>query len=259
MRICVLGSGSGGNSTFIATGKTGILVDLGFGVRSLARRMREAGIPNHPIDAILITHGHIDHVSGVLAFASLRGIPVFMNDGTRQEVPLLGESCCCEHFQSNRSFCFKDVEIHPFSVSHDAEDPVGFRFEADGVTGAVGTDLGELSRSVLGRLERCNWLVLESNHDELLLKQGSYPWNVKQRVLGPRGHLSNQALSAFLSGDFDGHASDIFLAHLSRRNNDPEVALRQAAGAISARFRDRNSPTRLHLTHQSKPSIVLDL
>jgi len=221
--------------------------------------MRQAQIQEENIDAILLTHGHSDHVSGVATVAARQGIPVFMNEGTREEAPALQKLRSWQSFRSEHPFQIGDLTIEAFSISHDAQEPVGFRVTCGKVRGALATDLGEITDSVSQSLNECDWLVLESNHDELMLKEGPYPWEVKQRVLGPLGHLSNQAVSSFLASGFDGQATDIFLAHLSRRNNDPEVAIGQAATTVGGRFQDRESPPRVHLTHQNKPSIVLNL
>lgn len=259
MQVTILGSGSGGNCTYVATENTGILVDLGFGWRSLNRRMGQADQQGARIDALLLTHGHSDHVRGALPFLSRHPVPVFMNRGTRKEVSQLGSVPCCEEFSTTSTFSIGDIEVEPFAVSHDAEEPVGFRFSAGGVAGALVTDLGELSGPVIGKLAGCDWLVLESNHDEEMLKLGSYPWHIKQRVLSKVGHLSNQAVSSFLVDHFDGRAAHIFLAHLSKQNNDPQIALRAASAALSQRLRLFRGTCQLHLTHQDKPSVVLDL
>lgn len=257
MRVCVLGSGSSGNATYIGTDRTSILVDLGFGWRSLKRRMEQAALHGIRIDAILLTHGHMDHVTGVPSFLSRFSAPVFMNEGTREEGPQLKSIDSWECFQTGSRFRIGDIEVEAFAVSHDAAEPVGFRFSAQGLEGAVATDLGQLTDGVRQRLAGCDWLVVESNHDEAMLKIGPYPWHLKERVLSHVGHLSNQELSRFFSHSFDGKASHVFLAHLSRQNNDPQIALSSASSALSRQLRP--CACEVHLTEQSNPSIVLNL
>ncbi|MDA2938730.1 MBL fold metallo-hydrolase [Acidobacteria bacterium AH-259-A15] len=257
--MSVLGSGSSGNCTHITTKSTCILVDLGFGLRSLERRLYQAKLHKAKVDAILLTHGHTDHVSGVLPFLSRHQVPVFMNQGTREEVLELQSIDRWESFGTNSPFSVGDLQVEAFTVSHDAAEPVGFRFSAQGICGTLVTDLGELTAQVMRKLLGCDWLILESNHDEEMLKIGPYPWHVKQRVLSKFGHLSNQKLSAFLTHHFDGQATHIFLAHLSRQNNDPKIALDNASNALSRHFPLFAKSCKLHLTHQGKPSIVLDL
>lgn len=221
--------------------------------------MSEAGLKDTPVDAILVTHGHADHVQGVVPYASRHQVPVFMNAGTREEVPGLAAVDRWEEFRPGIPFTIGDLTVEPFAVSHDAAQPVGFRFTGEGVRGALATDLGEISPLVAERLRECDWLVLESNHDEHMLRLGPYPWNLKQRVLSRMGHLSNTAIAAFLREAFDGVARHLFLAHLSRQNNDPVIALRSAREALSHRPPSLFEQCRLHLTHQARPSIVLNL
>ncbi len=259
MKVSVLGSGSSGNCTLVATENTCILVDLGFGSRSLKRRLQEAELQSTRIDAILLTHGHCDQFSGIPAFLSQQQVPIFMNEGTRGEVPELQKIDGWESFGSGVPFSVGDLQIEAFAVSHDAAEPVGFRFSGQGISGALVTDVGELTASVIENLSGCDWLILESNHDEQMLRVGPYPWSVKQRVLSRVGHLSNQDLSTFLTHSFDRQATHIFLAHLSRHNNHPKVALEHASNALSQPFPLYAKSCHLHLTHQSKPSIVLDL
>jgi phosphoribosyl 1,2-cyclic phosphodiesterase len=259
MEITVLGSGSGGNCTCIATENTCVLIDLGFGWRSLNRRLQEAGFQDRKIDAVLFTHGHSDHTKGIASFRSHSTAPLFVNEGTQAEVRGLEEVNGQENFCSDAPFIIGDLEIAAFPVSHDAAEPVGFRISAEGIDGALATDLGELNDQVATQLRGCEWLILESNHDEQMLKIGPYPWDVKQRVLSRLGHLSNQDLSGFLTGDFDGQASHILLAHLSRQNNDPDVALEHASRALSHRFPESAQNHQLHLTYQNRPSAVVTL
>ena len=258
MKVSVLGSGSAGNCTCIATENTCVLVDLGFGWRSLTRRLQEAGLHDRRVDAVLCTHGHSDHTKGISSFRSRSTAPIFVNEGTQGEIPGLGNMDGRENFCSSSPFIIGDLEIEAFPVSHDAAEPVGFRFSAEGIRGALVTDLGELSDDVIERLRGCDWLIVESNHDEQMLKIGPYPWDVKQRVMSRLGHLSNQELSSFLAGHFDGQASHILLAHLSRQNNDPDVALEHASRALSQRFPRSAEDHQLHLTYQNKPSVVLN-
>ena len=259
MQLCVLGSGSSGNCTYIGTTHTHLLLDLGFGARSIRRRFEEAALSLDKVQALVLTHGHSDHVAGVAAFANELQIPVFMNKETRAEVPKLREFERWECFEAGQSFSIGDIQVHPFDVNHDAAQPVAFRFSSGGVAGAAVTDLGELSAPVMKQLRGCDWLILESNHDEEMLRVSTYPWFLKQRLLGRKGHLSNQALSHFLAEDFDGSASHLFLAHLSRNNNLPQLAAEAASAALQRRGNGGHRTPQVHLTHQHKPTIVLEL
>jgi phosphoribosyl 1,2-cyclic phosphodiesterase len=239
----VLASGSRGNSTIVQSSATRILVDAGISCRETFKRMKAAGDDPHSLSAILITHEHTDHVSGLLVLARKLKIPVFMTGATHQawsramrdadgERPQLDR---VEFFSSGRSFHIGDIAVMPFTIPHDAADPVGFTFRAEGMKLAIATDLGYMPASVRDQLRGCDLLVLESNHDVEMLRVGAYPWSVKQRVMSRVGHLSNSALAEFFATDYDGSASYIVLAHLSEENNHPELARSAAEKALSHR------------------------
>lgn len=259
MKLCVLGSGSGGNCTYIATPETQILVDLGFGRVSLRRRLQEAGLSLDRLNALLLTHEHTDHVSGVPALARDLGVPALMTQGTLRESSPLQDLEKVKIVPVGSPFFIGDLEIEAFPVSHDAAEPVGFHFASEGTQGLLATDLGEATQGILDRLADCDWLIVESNHDEEMVLAGPYPWVLKQRLMGPRGHLSNHALGRCLMANLGTRTKHIFLAHLSRTNNHPQLALDQVTEALSGPFARDESGPRIHLTHQNRPSIVLDL
>lgn len=241
--VSVLASGSRGNTAIVESSSTRILVDAGISCRETFKRLKAIGGDPHSISAIVITHEHSDHVSGLLVLARKLKVPVFMTGPTHQAWvravrDTLGEppdTQSIEFFASGRSFQIGDIEVRPFTIPHDAADPVGFTFRAEGVKIGFVTDLGYLPASVCDHLHSCDVLVLESNHDLEMLRGGPYPWSVKQRVMSRVGHLSNEKLAEFLTGDYDGNAAFIVLAHLSEQNNHPEVALRAAEKALGRR------------------------
>jgi len=237
-----------------------VLVDLGFGVRSLDRRLAEAELCDSRVDAIFLTHGHCDHVGGMQSLLKrLPKLRVFLTAGTLEETPALQLHDCLEVIQAGCEVQLADLVVKPFAIPHDAAESVGFRFEAGGIAGTLATDLGHLDDSVIAGLRDCDWIVLESNHDEELLRIGPYPWPLKQRLLSRVGHLSNGAVARFLAGDFDGRARHIFLAHLSKENNRPEIALDCAMDAVRCRPAGTRNGCNIHLTHQKKPSIVVQV
>ena len=261
MQITVLGSGSSGNCTYIASKNTHILVDAGFGSRSVARRCRDAGIVLEQVDAVLITHGHYDHCKGLPSLLKKFPSPVYMTAGTASEI--CSDSIPHEIRAITRREAFKvgDIEVRAFPTSHDSSESVGFQFRTAGITGTLVTDLGKLTRGVVERLNQSDWIVMESNHDEELLRIGPYPLALKRRILGDKGHISNQAVAEFLEHGFNGQAEHIFLAHISRQNNVPNLVMDTAREALSRRNRGslfKLNP-RLYLTHQNQPSEVLEL
>lgn len=241
--VSVLASGSRGNSAIVRSSTTKILVDAGVSCRETFKRMRAAGDEPQSLSAILITHEHSDHVYGLAVLARKLKIPVFMTGATHQawtktlrdasgEPP---EPVRLETFSSGRSFHIGDVAVMPFTIPHDAADPVGFTFRAEGVKVGIATDLGYMPPSVCDQLRGCDLLVIESNHDVEMLRGGPYPWSVKQRVMSRVGHLSNDALADFFASDYDGNATFVVLAHLSEQNNHPEIARRAAEKALGPR------------------------
>ncbi len=238
--VTVLASGSRGNSAVVESSSTRVLVDAGLSCRETFKRLKAVGEDPHVLSAVVITHEHSDHVYGLMSLAKKLQIPVYMTGATHQawsrsvrdsagERPELAK---LEVFAAGRRFQIGDMEIFPFTIPHDAADPVGFTFRVDGHKIAFATDLGYIPASIVEHLRRCDVLLLESNHDVEMLRAGPYPWSVKQRVMSRVGHLSNAALAQFLATQYDGYASHIVLAHLSEQNNHPEVARREAETAL---------------------------
>lgn len=248
--VTVLGSGSKGNATVVASSHTRLLIDCGFSRREMVRRLRLCGIEPETLDAILITHEHTDHVAGLPRLAAGLSAPIFINGATRGAMGKAGEELArVEEFATGCRVCVGDFEIEPFTVSHDAADPVGFALRAEGVRVAYATDLGYMSANVADRLCGADCVVIESNHDLEMLKGGGYPWELKQRVLSRVGHLSNDSLAAFLTDAFDGAAAHVVLAHLSENNNLPGLARLSAERALAGRL---FAPT-LHVAAQDAP------
>ena len=252
--FCVLASGSAGNTALLATGSTRILLDAGLSMKELSRRLALVGEEIERLDAIVITHEHSDHVSGLPVLARSKKVraPIYL---TRLTAPAIdwGESePRLEKFQAGASFVVGDIEVNSFSIPHDAVDPVGFCFEAGGVRIGVATDLGYLPESVKYHLRRTDLLLLEANHDLDMLKVGPYPWSVKQRVMSRVGHLSNLVMSEYLTENLDASTSNLVLGHLSEQNNHPEIARLFASQALEG----RGLRTRLSIAGQHSPSEV---
>jgi phosphoribosyl 1,2-cyclic phosphodiesterase len=257
--VSVLASGSRGNCAIISSSRTRVLLDAGISCRETFKRVKTLGEDPHSFSAILITHEHSDHVYGLQVLARKTGVPVFMTEATHQtwvralrdkngERPKLEK---LELFASGKSFQVGDIAITPFTIPHDAADPVGFTFRAEGVKLGFVTDLGYIPASVCDHLRGCDVLVLESNHDLEMLRGGPYPWSVKQRVMSRVGHLSNEALAQFFAKDYDGEAAYVVLAHLSEQNNHPEIARGAAEKALGPR--QTLLRNRVMLASQTKP------
>lgn len=237
VKFCVLASGSSGNAALLATESTRILVDAGLSMRELGRRMLAAGENLEDLDAILLTHEHSDHISAVpvLARRMKKPTPFFMTRLTSPAIDWEHSVPILEPFQAGANFRIGDIEVQSFSVPHDAIDPVGFCFQAQGVRIGVATDLGYIPASVKYHLNRCDLLLIEANHDLEMLKVGPYPWSVKQRVMSRVGHLSNTVTCDFLADELDSRAQHVILGHVSEANNHPEIVRAMAEEALERR------------------------
>ena len=212
LRVSILASGSSGNCTLLETSRTRLLVDAGLGKRETLRRLAALAHSVDRLDGIVISHEHTDHIGGLAALLGNWRTTVYLTAETHSEtVRFLPERHASrfervEFIEAGHGFCVGDIEVAPFRIPHDAIDPLGFTFRADGVKLAVVTDLGYMPELVKQHLRDCDALVLESNHDVEMLKVGPYPWHVKQRVMSRTGHLSNETVSAFLADPegFDG-------------------------------------------------------
>ncbi len=235
VKVCVLASGSSGNSTLIATDRTKLLVDAGLSRRELCRRLSEAGQPPESINAVIVSHEHSDHVAGLPVLAKSLDIPVYLTRLTAPSLNWNGYEPKLESFQAGARITIGDIDIDTFTIPHDAIDPIGFRFRAAGVTIGLVTDLGYIPESIKFHLRGVDILILESNHDTEMLKVGPYPWPVKQRVMGRKGHLSNEVVCDYIRTELDTTISTLVLGHLSEHNNHPEIVRLGATQALEGR------------------------
>jgi phosphoribosyl 1,2-cyclic phosphodiesterase len=228
LSLTVLGSGSAGNCSLIATNQCRLLVDAGFSARQISQRLETIGVRPESLDGILITHEHSDHIAGLEIFCRRFGIPVYANPLTAETLRrgVLTDFAKWNLFMTGSAFFVKDVEIQSFYVPHDAVDPTAFVFTGDAGSIGVLTDLGYAPKLALERIRQVHTLVIETNHDERLLQEDTKrPWSVKQRIFSRHGHLSNEAgakLVAAIAGD---QLRRVVLGHLSRDCNRPDIAL----------------------------------
>jgi phosphoribosyl 1,2-cyclic phosphodiesterase len=184
------------------------------------------------LDAILVTHEHSDHVSGLVAIGRPLNAPIYITRLTAPAIPWGEYTPRLDCFQAGATFTVGDIDVDSFTIPHDAIDPVGFCFRMQGIKIGLVTDLGYITDSIRFHLRGTDLLILESNHDLEMLKVGPYPWPVKQRVMGRKGHLSNEVVSDFIRRDLDSSISTLVLGHLSEHNNHPEIVRFTAGRAI---------------------------
>jgi phosphoribosyl 1,2-cyclic phosphodiesterase len=225
MKICLLASGSKGNSILLESGKTRLLIDAGLSARELRKRLDSVGVEAQSLDALLITHEHGDHVRGLGPLVRQLDLPVYLQTDLARKLPDVGKPECVQEFVDGEEFTIKDLTIRPFAVTHDCLAPVGFTLDSELGKVGVATDLGIVTRLVTECLQDCRALVLETNHDEELLRDGPYPWKLKQRVRSNHGHLSNNAAGDLLQSLLWNGLETVFLGHLSETNNRPDLAV----------------------------------
>jgi len=235
VQVSILASSSSGNAALVASTRTRLLIDAGLSRKDTFERLATVGISPESLDAILITHEHSDHVSGLPAIAKKLDIPVFVSRLTAPAIPWGEFTPKLELFQAVSTFVIGDIEISSFTIPHDAVDPVGFSLCAEGIKVSIATDLGYLPDSVRFKLAGSDVLLLESNHDIEMLKVGPYPWSVKQRVMGRMGHLSNEVACNFVRDSLDTRTTTLILGHLSEHNNHPELVRLMGSQALEGR------------------------
>ncbi len=232
MQIHILASGSTGNCALLQMGETKLLVDAGISTRRIEKGLAEIGIKAGELDAILITHEHSDHIKGLPLLASRYGVPVYTKGATWNNLPgreKIPDQCVKV---IDRSFSVGQIDIESFSIPHDAADPVGFCFYYQQKKWVIATDLGHFTSEIVKALSYAEVAVLEANHDINMLKNGSYPAFLKQRILGQRGHLSNLDAARLLCNISRQDRMKVFLAHLSQQNNHPVLAEKTVASLL---------------------------
>ncbi len=231
MRYASLGSGSKGNSTLVEAGETLVMIDCGFSLRETVKRLARLGIDPAQLDAILVTHEHSDHSSGVAALSRKFQIPVFLTHGTA------GSGRCdnafeFRHFTCDECFTIKDIVIQSVAVPHDAREPCQYRLSHDNLSLGILTDLGSITPHVVSSYSGCDALLLEFNHDPELLQNGPYPYQLKRRVGGDWGHLNNHQAAALLEKIGWESLNQLVIAHISEKNNSREMAERVLASVL---------------------------
>jgi phosphoribosyl 1,2-cyclic phosphodiesterase len=257
VRILPLGSGSRGNSTLVEAGGTRVLVDAGLSARALTRRLESVGVAPDTLSAIALTHEHSDHAAGAERLSNRHGVPLVCSQAT---LDALDRSH--RHFADwfelldGQELDLGGIGISAFPIPHDAAKPVGFVLRAGGIRIGIATDLGHATTLVVERLRGCEVLMIESNHDERMLRDGPYPWYLKQRVAGRMGHLSNGDTAELIRAVAGPDCRALLLAHLSERNNTPELARASAALALEA-VGARRVTMRVASSRQPTPAVEL--
>lgn len=234
-KFCSLYSGSTGNSLFVESNSTKLLIDAGESCKKIEEGLANINVNINEINAILVTHEHSDHVKGLGTLSKKHNIPVFANVGTWNSMIEQKDKISLENirtFNTNEDFQIGDLSITPFSIPHDATDPCGFNIYHHNSKISIATDLGHVTEDIIYHLENSSFIMLESNYDPEILKCSSYPYSLKRRISGPTGHLSNDIAGKIISHLIDSGLKSAMLGHLSKENNFPELAYKTVVEQI---------------------------
>lgn len=229
MRLCSIASGSSGNCIYVGSDKTHLLVDTGISKKRIEEGLKELDVKGEELTGILVTHEHSDHIQGLGVFSRKYGIPIYATPGTLEGIKncsSLGKmpDGLYHPVQIDEKFTLGDITVDPFKISHDANEPSGYRLECGGKSVAVATDLGKYDDYTVEKLQNLNAILLEANHDIHMLEVGTYPYHLKRRVMGDKGHLSNELSGKLLCDILHDDLKYIVLGHLSKENNYAKLA-----------------------------------
>ncbi|EOD00190.1 MBL fold metallo-hydrolase [Caldisalinibacter kiritimatiensis] len=259
LRFCSLASGSSGNCQYIETDKVRILIDAGLSGKKIENALATIDVDPSTIDCILVTHEHRDHTKGVGVLSRRYNLPIYANLDTWEAMSkIIGEISKnnINTFKTNIDFELGDLGILPFKISHDAKDPVAYNFYYKNTKLSLVTDTGCIDEDIKINIKNSDLLMIESNHDEEMLKMGKYPWFLKKRILGESGHLSNKTAGEILCEVLSGNMEKVLLAHLSKENNFPELAYQTVANIIQEAGIRLNKDVVLDMTYRDRPSKI---
>jgi phosphoribosyl 1,2-cyclic phosphodiesterase len=257
MRFTVLASGSGGNACYVETSAARVLIDAGLSCQEVMRRLESVGVDPESVNGLIITHEHTDHVRGAGALARRLDLPVYINASTlRRSMGVLRGVSRPVTIHTGQSITIHDLWVETFTKCHDAADPIGLVLSSASARLGLMTDLGRSTKVVEERLKGCRALIIESNHDVRMLEEGPYPLELKRRIKGSEGHLSNSQAAELLADVCHDGLDYVVLAHLSAVNNTPEKAMNAATHALTDHGLHR---TKVLVSDQDFPSPMIHL
>lgn len=236
MKVCLLASGSGGNSIYVQNGSTRILVDAGLTGKQIENRLHSIGVDPTTLQGIVVSHEHSDHIKGVGVMARRYGFPVWMTQGTLDgSKKTFRGTERVRVIDNDENFSIGDLEFQPFPLPHDAADPINYVITDGSAKVAIATDMGVMTQLVYQRLRDVDFVAIESNYDRKMLMDGPYPWDLKKRISGRHGHLPNDGAAETLCDLALDGVKHAVLAHLSEKNNDPDLARATCQGLLAQR------------------------
>lgn len=259
--FCSLYSGSSGNSLFVQTENTKILIDSGESAKKITDALSSINVTPNELDAILITHEHLDHVRGLGTFSKKYNIPVYANSKTWDAMPEQGAKIAENNhkiFNPLENFEIGDLKIHPFKIPHDAADPCGFNLTHNNTKISIATDIGHMTSNIIHILEESKFLLLESNYDPNILKYSKYPYPLKERIAGPNGHLANSDAGKTISYLLNSGLKQVMLGHLSKENNFPELAYKTVVEQLIENKYNEDTLS-ISVANRTNPSSIIRL
>ena len=262
MKFCSFGSGSSGNCYYVGNGAKGILIDAGLSVKTVANHLKNCGIAMTSIMGILVTHSHCDHIKALKSFTNKYRIPVFTSMEVWNNILKIGAQKdisvdCIRKIPLQQSFPLSGFEIEAFPVSHDTPETLGYQISYKDKKLTVATDLGYICETAASYIRTANYLVIEFNYDEQMLKDGAYPQFLKTRIASEKGHLSNLHTATFLAENRYEHLSHIFLAHLSTENNSPAKALETLRNTFKINGKEINGTPAVRVLNRATPTELI--
>lgn len=258
IKFCNLFSGSSGNSTYIETDTTKILIDAGVSCQKISKALNSIGVELDDISAILITHEHIDHTKGLTTISKKYKTPIYATNKTWTQMETLNiEDDSKKCFTPNADFSIGNLTIHPFSIPHDAIDPCGFSITHDDKKITIATDIGHIEENIINEMTGSDILLVESNYDNDTLLCGSYPYFLKKRISSDVGHLSNENAAKLIKQLHENGVNRFILGHLSKENNFPELAYQTVLNELNSC--EVSSPFELSVARRDTPDDILEL
>lgn len=238
MRLCSIASGSSGNCIYVGSDCAHVLVDVGISGKRIEQGLNALDLTGRDIDGILITHEHSDHIKGLGVLARKYEIPIYTTGGTVDAMMRSGSlgkipADIFREIREDEPFSIKDLTVNPFTIPHDAAQPVGYRLSCGCQSVGIATDLGKYNDYIVENLQNLDAVLLEANHDIRMLQVGRYPYYLKQRILGDRGHLSNENAGQLLCRILHDNLKAVFLGHLSKENNYEELAYETVCSEVT--------------------------
>ena len=265
MRLCSIASGSSGNCTYISSDTTELLIDTGISKTRVENGLRQLHVNPEHLQGILITHEHSDHIRGLGVMARRYHLPIYATPKTIDAIRSMGflgkidDELYCP-IQKDETFLVGDIQIQPFGISHDAADPVAYRFRSEGKQIGVATDMGTFDEYIVDNLRDLDSLLLEANHDVRMLQTGSYPYYLKLRILGSYGHLSNDSSAQLLCRVVNPRLQSVLLGHLSQENNMEEIAFETVRQEVARQANEQGMALPdIRVAHRDRLSHIVEI